>query len=117
MFLKIILGYNHKETNFLISAMYIVLRGNTIQFHESLIHLNGNFEKLSSHITGKILSLHYSALLMLYRELKAVYCIFTTCFNAGILACLFFDPEDGDDMFLPNLGSLSTDYTASYPRR
>jgi hypothetical protein len=29
----------------------------------------------------------------------------------------FFDPEDGGDMFLRNVGYNSTDYTASYPRR
>jgi hypothetical protein len=40
-----------------------------------------------------------------------------TCFHAGILLCLFFDPEDGGDMFLRNVGRLSTDYTALYPRR
>jgi hypothetical protein len=28
---------------------------------------------------------------------------------------LFFDPEDGSDMFLRNVGK--TDYTALYPRR
>jgi hypothetical protein len=27
------------------------------------------------------------------------------------------DSEDGGDMFLRNFGSLSTDYTALYPRR
>jgi hypothetical protein len=40
-----------------------------------------------------------------------------TCFHAGFLLCLFFDPEDGGDMFLRNAGWLSTDYTALYPRR
>jgi hypothetical protein len=30
---------------------------------------------------------------------------------------LFFDPEDGGEMFLRNVGRLSTDYTALYPRR
>jgi hypothetical protein len=30
---------------------------------------------------------------------------------------LFFDPEDGGDTFLRNVGYNSTDYTASYPRR
>jgi hypothetical protein len=30
---------------------------------------------------------------------------------------LFFDPEDGGDMFLRNVGWLSTDYTVLYPRR
>jgi hypothetical protein len=29
----------------------------------------------------------------------------------------FFDPEDGGDMFLRNVGCISTDYTASHPRR
>jgi hypothetical protein len=27
-----------------------------------------------------------------------------TCFHAGILLSLFFDPEDGGDMFLRNFG-------------
>jgi hypothetical protein len=30
---------------------------------------------------------------------------------------IFFDPEDGGDMFLRNVGCNSTDYTASQPRR
>jgi hypothetical protein len=30
---------------------------------------------------------------------------------------LLFNPADGDDMFLRNVGSLSTDYKAFYPRR
>jgi hypothetical protein len=30
---------------------------------------------------------------------------------------LFFDPEDGGDMLLRNIGWLSTDYTTLYPRR
>jgi hypothetical protein len=30
---------------------------------------------------------------------------------------LFFDPEYGGDFFLRNVGWLSTDYTALYPRR
>jgi hypothetical protein len=29
----------------------------------------------------------------------------------------FFDPEDGGDVFLRNVGCISTDYTASHPRR
>jgi hypothetical protein len=30
---------------------------------------------------------------------------------------VFFDPEDGGDTFLRNVGCNSTYYTASYPRR
>jgi hypothetical protein len=30
---------------------------------------------------------------------------------------LFFDPEDGGDTFLQNVGYNSTDYTVSYPGR
>jgi hypothetical protein len=38
---------------------------------------------------------------------------------ACLLVCwtYFFDPENGGDMFLRNVGWNSTDYTASYPRR
>jgi hypothetical protein len=35
--------------------------------------------------------------------------------HAGFLFDLFFDPEDGRDMFLRNVIWLSTDYTATYP--
>jgi hypothetical protein len=41
----------------------------------------------------------------------------STTFDAGYLLGLFFDPEDRDDMFLRNVGWLSTDYMALYPRR
>jgi hypothetical protein len=37
--------------------------------------------------------------------------------HAGFLLDLFFDPEDGCDMFFRNASLLSTDYTAIYPRR
>jgi hypothetical protein len=37
--------------------------------------------------------------------------------HAGFLLGLFFEPEDGGAMFLRNLGWLSVDYTALYPRR
>jgi hypothetical protein len=41
----------------------------------------------------------------------------TDCFHAGFLLGLLFDREDGCDIFLRNVGWLSTDYTTSYPRR
>jgi hypothetical protein len=40
-----------------------------------------------------------------------------TCFYSGFLLMLFFDPEDGGDIFLLNVGWLSTDYTVLYPTR
>jgi hypothetical protein len=41
----------------------------------------------------------------------------TACFQADLLLVLFFDPDDGGDMFLRNVGRLLTYYTALYPRR
>jgi hypothetical protein len=40
-----------------------------------------------------------------------------TCFHAGFLLGLFFDTENGGEMFLRNVGCLSTDYMALYPRK
>jgi hypothetical protein len=42
--------------------------------------------------------------------------LLATCFQAGFLLALFFGPEGGGDMFLRNVGWLSMDYTALYPR-
>jgi hypothetical protein len=42
--------------------------------------------------------------------------LLAACFHAGILPGLF-DPENWGDMFLRNVGYLSTDYTALCPRR
>jgi hypothetical protein len=39
------------------------------------------------------------------------------CLLAGFCWTYFFDPEDGGDMFLRNVGWNSTDYTVSYHRR
>jgi hypothetical protein len=36
--------------------------------------------------------------------------------HAGIFLGLFFNPEDGSDMFLRNTGRLSTDYMMLYSR-
>jgi hypothetical protein len=36
--------------------------------------------------------------------------LFVTCVQDGFLIGIFFDPEDGGDMFLYNDGWLSTDY-------
>jgi hypothetical protein len=44
-------------------------------------------------------------------EEHMVACHPITCWN------YFFNPEDGGDMFLRNVGCNSTDYTASHPRR
>jgi hypothetical protein len=39
------------------------------------------------------------------------------CFHAGFLLILLFNPEDGGDMFLRNVGSLSTGYKTLKPRK
>jgi hypothetical protein len=37
--------------------------------------------------------------------------------HPGFSLGLFFDPEDEGDMFTRNIGSISADYTALYPKR
>jgi hypothetical protein len=43
------------------------------------------------------------------RDVKITNALLAACFLAGFLLGLFFDPEDGSDMFLRNVGWLSTD--------
>jgi hypothetical protein len=37
--------------------------------------------------------------------------------HAGLLFGFFFDPENGGNMFLQNVGRLLMDYMALYPRK
>jgi hypothetical protein len=49
-------------------------------------------------------------------ESVELYPTFRCHLLARWFAELSFDPEDGGDTFLRNVGHNSTDYTASYPR-
>jgi hypothetical protein len=44
-----------------------------------------------------------------------VKALLATRFHPDFLLGLFFDPEDEGNMFLQNVGSLSTGYTALHP--
>jgi hypothetical protein len=45
------------------------------------------------------------------------YCVLYGPDFSGFLLGLIFDTEGGGEMFLRNVGSLSTDYAPLYPRR
>jgi hypothetical protein len=47
-------------------------------------------------------------------QILSVFYNVVACFNVGTLFYSFFDSEYGGDMFLRNVGSLTTDYTALY---
>jgi hypothetical protein len=47
--------------------------------------------------------------------LLGYYALLATCFRAGLLLAVFCGPENGDDVFLRNVGWLSTGYTALEP--
>jgi hypothetical protein len=54
---------------------------------------------------------------LVYKKVKVNLSLWQVpCFHAGMLLG-FFDSEGGGYMFLRNVGWLSTDYTALYPRR
>jgi hypothetical protein len=44
---------------------------------------------------------------------RSAYCML----RSGILVCLLFNPEDGGNIFLRNVGWLPSDYTALYSRK
>jgi hypothetical protein len=49
--------------------------------------------------------------------LKSIFFWDMTPLACSLLRLLFYNPEDGGDTFLRNVGYHSTHYTASYPRR
>jgi hypothetical protein len=72
----------------------------------------------SQHQGGKIIE-NSSSVTQLYSQqflCHICYCVslLATCFHAGILLGLIFDPEDGGDMFLRYVGRFSTVYMALY---
>jgi hypothetical protein len=71
------------------------------------------FEVLTAVVTKSPIFLNVTPCSLLKVNLRS---LLATCFHAGFLLGLF-DPEDGGDMFLRNVGRLSTDYTALSPRR
>jgi hypothetical protein len=40
----------------------------------------------------------------IFWDITTYRALLTTCFHAGFLRDVFFDPEDGGDMFLRNVG-------------
>jgi hypothetical protein len=66
-------------------------------------------EKFHLHLQGQRISRA--------RNHRESWALLTTCFHTVFLFGLFCDPEDGGDMFLRNIGWLSTDCTALYPRK
>jgi hypothetical protein len=43
--------------------------------------------------------------------------LLSTCLHVGFLLSLFFDPEDGGDMFLRKVSLLATDNMVLYPTK
>jgi hypothetical protein len=87
--------------------------------------------KSSRHLKQRILSIIATPNLWVFISIKTplIDCIYSmiwgshsggyACyiFHAGFLLGLFFEPEDTGDLFLRNVGWLSTDSTVLYPRR
>jgi hypothetical protein len=62
------------------------------------------------------MSLHLQARRKAEQEIN-VEALISGCFHVDFFLDLFFDTEGGGDVFLRNVGWLSTDYMTLYPRR
>jgi hypothetical protein len=51
------------------------------------------------------------------RTVLTIWHFTVSCFHAGFFLDLFFDHEDGSDVFLRNVGGLSIFYTALFLKR
>jgi hypothetical protein len=68
------------------------------------LNVNRSFEgKCRPHLKGR-------GIFKARRQSSAIYVI-----HVGFLLVLFFETADVGDMFLRNVGWLSTDYTSLYP--
>jgi hypothetical protein len=72
-----------------------------------------DFQRTTRSYTPEDRTLNYHS----RRESKILLSLLATCFYTGFLLGLFFDSENGGDMFLRNIGWLSAGYMALYPRR
>jgi hypothetical protein len=88
----------------------VLLYYDTVLWSGSLQDSMGSILILKSSIFWNITT--RSPLKVRWKQSPACYLL-----HAGFLLCLFFDTENGGDMFLRNVCWLSTDYTALYPRR
>jgi hypothetical protein len=65
---------------------------------------------------GRTYPLHFQVR-RIRRTRHRLVALFAICFQAGIFVCLFFDPENGGNMFLRNVVSLNANYISLYPKR
>jgi hypothetical protein len=71
---------------------------------------NGNFLNVSEELCRRPV---WSVVVKvnIFWDVTPCRALFAICFHSGILCGLFFNPEDGGDIFFRNVGSLSTEYT------
>jgi hypothetical protein len=92
----------------------------TDQWKESIIvpiYKKGDKTDCSNYRGISLLSTSYKMLSNILLSRLSPYVDEICHLLARWFAEIFFDPEDGGDTFLRNVGCNSTVYTASYPRR
>jgi hypothetical protein len=91
----------------------------TIKHTPTILNLQTHTHSKNNHDTQHCLYRIWGSYSGGYEEyyLLEYNTLLATCFHASSLLGLFFNTQGGCNMFLRNVGWLSTDYMALYPRR
>jgi hypothetical protein len=93
---------------------YLCNSPDTLEIWRAICYLTTPWKMISLYSPNNLSWLHGTFLDEEFEVLTAVVIKLATCFMLDSFSVYSSNPEDGGDMFLRNVGLLSTDYTALY---